>query len=61
MKFKTFTKWNSCRKIQLGDKKLLQMAVVVRLSNKMPNFPFVREKACEMLEFTIRFETVSRK
>ena len=27
----------------------------------MPNFPFVRKKACEMFEFTMRFETVCRK
>ncbi len=27
----------------------------------MPIFPFVRKKACEMFEFTMRFETICRK
>ena len=27
----------------------------------MPNFPFIRKQACDMLEFTIKFETVSQK
>ena len=69
VKFKTFKTWslrllkhNSCRKTQLGDIKLLSNgSLVVTPSIKMPNFPFVRKKACEMFEFTVRFETVSRK
>jgi hypothetical protein len=52
---------NSSRKIQLGNIKLLSNGQVGKASLKKPNFSFVIKEVCEIFEFTMRFETVSRK
>ena len=61
VKFKYFEVCNSSRKIQLGDIKLLSNGQVGKASLKKPNFPFVIKEAREIFEFSMRFETVSRK